>query len=243
MFTQVRQEIYGNEGSGLPLWNAMRYQLQMLLYVTLNHVQWKYYNDIARLSMLSRSFGKCLRNHVLSGCTMRFTTRSFGCTLRRVLYWELKWQISSLTVGICRSFQYPYSARTRVCLQSRAKLQIGSVLGFVRLNWKLYHTVVFHRSRLLWVLLCIWEFYCVWRVLTSIQVADTFWRASFSVVSVLSICDCTRQVSCQGATWGTWHHLIEKGIRCLYGLGAGFSSCGECDMDQLGFISFYPPSL
>jgi hypothetical protein len=24
---------------------------------------------------------------------------------------------------------------------------------------------------------------------------------------------------------------------------AGFSSCGECDMDLLGFISFYPPFL
>jgi hypothetical protein len=25
--------------------------------------------------------------------------------------------------------------------------------------------------------------------------------------------------------------------------GAGFSSCGECDMDRLGFVRFYPPSL
>jgi hypothetical protein len=25
--------------------------------------------------------------------------------------------------------------------------------------------------------------------------------------------------------------------------GAGFSFCGECDMDRLRFISFYPPVL
>jgi hypothetical protein len=25
--------------------------------------------------------------------------------------------------------------------------------------------------------------------------------------------------------------------------GAGFSSCGECDVDRLGFIGFYSPSL
>jgi hypothetical protein len=24
---------------------------------------------------------------------------------------------------------------------------------------------------------------------------------------------------------------------------AGFSSCGECEMDRLGFVSFYPPSI
>jgi hypothetical protein len=24
---------------------------------------------------------------------------------------------------------------------------------------------------------------------------------------------------------------------------AGFSSCGECDMDRLGFVSFHPQSL
>jgi hypothetical protein len=28
---------------------------------------------------------------------------------------------------------------------------------------------------LAWVFLCIWEFCCLWRVLTSIQVASTFW--------------------------------------------------------------------
>jgi hypothetical protein len=29
----------------------------------------------------------------------------------------------------------------------------------------------------------------------------------------------------------------------LGGVGAGVSSSGECDVDQLAFISFYPPSL
>jgi hypothetical protein len=36
------------------------------------------YDNYAR----SRSFGSCLRNHLLSGTSMMFTTRSFGCAVR-----------------------------------------------------------------------------------------------------------------------------------------------------------------
>jgi hypothetical protein len=32
---------------------------------------------------------RCLRNRLLSGSSVRFTIRSFGCALRRALYWEL----------------------------------------------------------------------------------------------------------------------------------------------------------
>jgi hypothetical protein len=55
--------------------------------------------------MVGRSFGRCLRNRLLSGSSMRFTIRSFGCALRRALYWELYRRISSLTVGVWRSLR------------------------------------------------------------------------------------------------------------------------------------------
>jgi hypothetical protein len=34
------------------------------------------------MNLIGSSFGMCLRNRLLS-CTLRFTARSFGCTLRR----------------------------------------------------------------------------------------------------------------------------------------------------------------
>jgi hypothetical protein len=38
-------------------------------------------------NLVSRSFGRCLRNCLLlSGSSMRFTTRPFGYALRRALY-------------------------------------------------------------------------------------------------------------------------------------------------------------
>jgi hypothetical protein len=43
------------------------------------------YNNYAR-NLISRSFGRCLRNRLLSGSSLRFTIRSFGCALRRALY-------------------------------------------------------------------------------------------------------------------------------------------------------------
>jgi hypothetical protein len=58
--------------------------------------RWNYkYNNFTR-NLVGRSFGRCLRNRLLSGSSMRFTVRSFGCELRRALYWELKRRISSL---------------------------------------------------------------------------------------------------------------------------------------------------
>jgi hypothetical protein len=37
------------------------------------------------MNLVDRSFGRFLRNRLLSGCATRFTTRPFGCTLRRGL--------------------------------------------------------------------------------------------------------------------------------------------------------------
>jgi hypothetical protein len=42
---------------------------------------------------------------------MRFTVRSFGCALRWALYWELKRRISTLTVGIWRSYGCRYAMK------------------------------------------------------------------------------------------------------------------------------------
>jgi hypothetical protein len=57
------------------------------------------------LWLLSRSFRRCLRNRLLSGSAMRFTVRSFGCTMRRAPYRELQRRITSLTVGTWRSLR------------------------------------------------------------------------------------------------------------------------------------------
>jgi hypothetical protein len=58
---------------------------------------------------------------------------------------------------------------------SCAKLSIASVLDFLCWKWKPYPRVVFPKSRLVWVLLYIWELCCLWRVLICVQVANTFW--------------------------------------------------------------------
>jgi hypothetical protein len=55
--------------------------------------------------VIGRSFGRCLCNRLLSGSSMKFTIRSFGCVLRRALFWEQWRRISSLTVGIWRSLR------------------------------------------------------------------------------------------------------------------------------------------
>jgi hypothetical protein len=46
------------------------------------------------MNLVGRSFSKCLRNRLLSGCAMRFTTRSFGCILRGALW--VKWSLQEL---------------------------------------------------------------------------------------------------------------------------------------------------
>jgi hypothetical protein len=43
------------------------------------------YDNYTR-NLVGRSFGRCLRNRLLSGSSMRFTIRPFGCVLRRALY-------------------------------------------------------------------------------------------------------------------------------------------------------------
>jgi hypothetical protein len=44
------------------------------------------YNNNYTRNVVGRSFGRCLCNRLLSGSSMRFTTRPFGCALRRALY-------------------------------------------------------------------------------------------------------------------------------------------------------------
>jgi hypothetical protein len=57
------------------------------------------------MNLVGRSFGRCLSNRLLSGWSMWFTTRPFGCALRRAQYWELWRRIPSLTDGISRSLR------------------------------------------------------------------------------------------------------------------------------------------
>jgi hypothetical protein len=52
--------------------------------LNLTNGNYKYNNYIRNL--VGRSFGRCFRNRLLSGCSMRFTTRPFGCALRQALY-------------------------------------------------------------------------------------------------------------------------------------------------------------
>jgi hypothetical protein len=57
---------------------------------------------------VGRSFGRCLRNRLLSDCAMRFTTRSFVCTLRRALYWDFLfnyWCLEIFRITIFRTNQ------------------------------------------------------------------------------------------------------------------------------------------
>jgi hypothetical protein len=44
----------------------------------LNLTNWNYKYNYTR-NLVGRSFGRCLRNRLLSGCSMRFTTRPFVC--------------------------------------------------------------------------------------------------------------------------------------------------------------------
>jgi hypothetical protein len=52
--------------------------------LNLANYNYKYYNY--NRNLVGKSFGRCLRNRLLSGSSMKFTTRSFGCGLRRALY-------------------------------------------------------------------------------------------------------------------------------------------------------------
>jgi hypothetical protein len=45
---------------------------------------------------------------------------------------------------------------------------------------KSYPTAVFHRSTLVWVLLCIWEFCC----LTSVQITNAFWCKNVTIAGI-----------------------------------------------------------
>jgi hypothetical protein len=50
--------------------------------VTYNYI---YNYSIYILNLVGRSIGKCFRNRVVSGGSLRFEISSFGCTLRRLL--------------------------------------------------------------------------------------------------------------------------------------------------------------
>jgi hypothetical protein len=52
--------------------------------LNLTNYDYKYDNYTRNLG--GRSFGRRLLNRLLSGSSMRFTIRSFGCALRQALY-------------------------------------------------------------------------------------------------------------------------------------------------------------
>jgi hypothetical protein len=52
----------------------------------LNLTNYDYKYDSHARNLVVRSFGRCFRNRLLSGSSVRFTARSFGCLLRRALY-------------------------------------------------------------------------------------------------------------------------------------------------------------
>jgi hypothetical protein len=119
-------------------------------------------------------------------------------------------------------------------LQSCTKLYIGSFLAFLCLKWKPYPTVIFHRSRTIWVLICIGEFSCLWSILTSVQAASAFLWASLPVACVLWMYVC---VPCRVQPELLGISLLRK-VYVVYDWQSDFSSFGECDMDRLGFVSF-----
>jgi hypothetical protein len=45
-----------------------------------------YKQDNCTRNLVGRSFGRCLRSRLSSGCSMRFITRPFGGALRPALY-------------------------------------------------------------------------------------------------------------------------------------------------------------
>jgi hypothetical protein len=59
---------------------------------------------------------------------MRFTTRPFGCALRRALYWELYRRISSLTVGVWRYLGITVLVTYQGASTIMRRLSIGNVL-------------------------------------------------------------------------------------------------------------------
>jgi hypothetical protein len=73
-------------------------------------------------------------------------------------------------------------------LPSCSKLSIGNVLEYLCWKWKPYPRVVFHESRLVWVLFYVRQVCCLWRVLTCVRVTNTFWWRWFLVISVLRKC-------------------------------------------------------
>jgi hypothetical protein len=92
--------------------------------------------------MVGRSIGKCLCSHLLlSGCAMRFTTRTFGCALMR-----------AFVIAVAADFFFNcwylelYSAQTKVQPLSCTDLLIRSVLRILCWKWKLYPRVVFYNS-------------------------------------------------------------------------------------------------
>jgi hypothetical protein len=70
----------------------------------------------------------CLRNRLLlSGCAMKFTTRLFGCALRRALYWELQRWISTLTVENpkCKTDLWRSASEDQACFLPKTSFYIN----------------------------------------------------------------------------------------------------------------------
>jgi hypothetical protein len=77
----------------------------------LNLINYNYNYDSYTTNLVGRSFGRCLRNSLLSGCSMRFTTRSFGCTVLRAVAVESLAHDSERTL-VCAEYGYPNGSPT-----------------------------------------------------------------------------------------------------------------------------------
>jgi hypothetical protein len=96
------------------------------------------YNNYTR-NLVGRSLGRCLSTRLLSGSSMRFTIRSFGCALRRALISEQSLRISSLIVGIWRSLRITVfgtyqGASASMCKAFDWKRSRISTLGMERID-------------------------------------------------------------------------------------------------------------
>jgi hypothetical protein len=130
-----------------------------------------------------------------------------------------------------------------VCPLSCANLSIGNVLGFLYWKWKRYPRVVFQVQIGFSIVLYMSSLFLV-------ESCDLCPSNQYILVRVIPSCFhfakiCLCQVSLLSGrslrflTFTSWESctlFIWKG-----GGGAHFSSCGECDFNQFGPVSFYSP--
>jgi hypothetical protein len=85
------------------------------------------------------------------------------------------------------------------------------------------------------------------RILLLVESFDFRPRSQCSLVSIIPsfihfvnmcLCQISLLLMCNPRHLILDNILVEEGVHCLYVLVGRFSLCGECGMDQLGFISF-----